>query len=321
MKGKYVFVTILLAVLTSVAVVICNFGREVKKDGILVVTSFYPVYIATLNVVDGTEGVQVECLSQPTTGCVHNQQLTTKDMVLLEKADVFVVNGAGMESYLEDVMNLYPKLQIVRSDVGVEILSSEGHAHVHEHEEEAEHEEEPEHELEDSHTENAHIWMDMDNYSLQIKNIGQALMELDETNRNRYEENTREYVRKVEQLKEEGEEMMHSHAHVAVSTHEAFSYFAHNFGWEIAETINMDENSSLKATEVGEVIDKVKDLGIRYVFTEEMYGERLSSVLHEETQCQTIELDTLVTGRYHKDAYLEGMKKNMEALKEVADHE
>lgn len=46
------------------------------------------MYIATLNIVDGVEGVRLENLSEPQTGCLHDFQLTPEDMKLLSTADV-----------------------------------------------------------------------------------------------------------------------------------------------------------------------------------------------------------------------------------------
>ena len=64
-------------------------------------TSFYPMYIMTLNITQGVEGVQVDNMAGQQAGCLHDYQLQNKDMKNLERADVFVINGAGMESFME----------------------------------------------------------------------------------------------------------------------------------------------------------------------------------------------------------------------------
>ena len=73
-------------------------NTDEADDTLTVVTSFYPMYIAALNIVDGVEGVRLENLSEPQTGCLHDFQLTPEDMKLLSTADVFVINGGGIES-------------------------------------------------------------------------------------------------------------------------------------------------------------------------------------------------------------------------------
>lgn len=348
-KNKYIFVTGLLAVLTVLSVILsmCFRPSQEEEDGMLVVTSLHPVYVATINVTDGVDGVRVRQLSQPTTGCVHDHQLTTQDMRLLEKADVFIINGAGMESYLEDVMERYPELTVIDTSEGCSVLEASGehsHAHgttdseseehtedseeAHEHTENSEESHEHAEDSEESHvhegdehnhTDNSHIWMNMDNYCIQIGNIGNALAAHDKQHAEAYEANQKRYIQSVQNLKEEGRQQLAALSdREAVSMHEAFSYFAQNFDWHMEHTINMDENTSLSAAQVSEVLDTVQQDGISYVFTEAVYGTRLSSVLEKETSAKTVVLDTLVSGGDDKDSYLDGMRENIEHLREVA---
>ena len=131
MKNKYVFTAVLLAAILFVGSVLtmAYVGAEQKKeqaeDGdLLVVTSFYPMYVAAENVIGDVEGVTLENLSEPQTGCLHDYQLTAADMKLLSKADVFIVNGGGIESFLSDVAESYPNLKIVQACNGIDLLES-----------------------------------------------------------------------------------------------------------------------------------------------------------------------------------------------------
>ena len=45
-----------------------------------ITASFYPMYIATLNVTKGVPGVEVRDLTKPMTGCLHDYSITTDDM-------------------------------------------------------------------------------------------------------------------------------------------------------------------------------------------------------------------------------------------------
>ena len=131
MKNKYVFTAVLLAVILFVgnmltmAYVRTEQSREQLKEGnLLVVTSFYPMYVAAENVIGDVEGVTLENLSEPQTGCLHDYQLTAADMKLLSKADVFIVNGGGIESFLSDVAESYPNLKIIQACDGIELLQA-----------------------------------------------------------------------------------------------------------------------------------------------------------------------------------------------------
>ena len=132
MKNKYAFVAVLLLVMTLAGIgFVRGYGAwegQEEKEELLIVTSFYPVYIAALNIAGDCPGVTVRSLSEPQTGCMHDYQLTPQDMILLSEADIFVINGGGMEQFLTEVAEEYPDLTIV--DAGRGIFEEIGRAHV-----------------------------------------------------------------------------------------------------------------------------------------------------------------------------------------------
>ena len=97
-----------------------------KKNGeFKIVTSFYPIYIETINVTKGIDGVVVENMTKPQTGCLHDYQMTPADMKKLENADVFVANGAGMEAFLDDIINEQKQLYVIDSSANIPLLVDE----------------------------------------------------------------------------------------------------------------------------------------------------------------------------------------------------
>ena len=83
----------------------CSRQNSNDSNKLNIVTSFYPVYIATSNIIDGVEDVTLNNMTNVDVGCLHDYQLTTKDMNNLERADIFIVNGGGMESFLDNAIN------------------------------------------------------------------------------------------------------------------------------------------------------------------------------------------------------------------------
>ena len=126
MKKKYLYTAIMLF-----AILVAGMGltgwyvsqTQEQTDGqeLTVVTSFYPMYIAAENVIGDADGVRLENLSEPQTGCLHDFQLTPEDMVLLSKADVFIINGGGIENFLSEVASRYPNLTIIEAGEGIEM--------------------------------------------------------------------------------------------------------------------------------------------------------------------------------------------------------
>ena len=165
MKNKYVFVVVML-----VCILVASIGlttiyvnstktvtAEKKADDIKIVTSFYPMYIATANIVKDIDGVTIENLSEPQTGCLHDFQMTPADMKLLSTADVFVVNGGGIEGFMSEVASAYPDLKIVEACGNVSLLGSE-EIETDVHEQEAEHEiDSHDHEAEEAHDQETEV--------------------------------------------------------------------------------------------------------------------------------------------------------------------
>ena len=60
------------------------------------------MYVLAENLTEGVSGIEVSNLTENQTGCLHDYQLTSRDMKLLSRADVFLVNGAGMELFMEN---------------------------------------------------------------------------------------------------------------------------------------------------------------------------------------------------------------------------
>ena len=71
-----------------------------------VLTSFYPMYLLTVNVAGGIDGVSDQKHGQSRTmGCLHDYTLRTGDMRMIHAADVVVViNSAGMESFTDKIL-------------------------------------------------------------------------------------------------------------------------------------------------------------------------------------------------------------------------
>ena len=260
MKNKYRFTAILLLTIAVCAYLLTslyvkNETRE-EGDGLTVVTSFYPMYIATANVVGDCEGITVKNLSEPQTGCLHDFQLTPGDMKLFSTAVVFVINGGGMEAFLTDVIEQYPNLTIVEAMEGIELLGEETEADVHAEEHVHEDVQIEEHEEEHTHThdyeENAHVWMSVKNYRKQVENITNALCEVldknavSEENDGKIAElqrNSTKYDTKLAELQTQQEEVLEVAAgSEVISFHDAYAYVAADYGLEVCYTLNLDGN-------------------------------------------------------------------------------
>lgn len=288
-----------------------------SEDTLNIVTSFYPIYISTLNIIKDVPNVTLTNMTKSQTGCLHDYQLTPQDLKTLEKADILVVNGAGMESFLEDIISQYPELEIIDASNGLELLEETSHEHEDETEDH-EHEDETD---DHNHEYNAHIWVSVSGNIDQVKNISSQLKELDPENKTQYEDNTNEYVSKLESLSTEMHAELDSLSNRTIITfHEAFPYFAKEFDLNIAGVIQIEPDSEPSAKEIENIIQTIEDNNITALFTEPQYSSKVASTIAAETGAKVYELDPIVTGDATADAYddyINKMKENLNVLKEA----
>ena len=328
MKNKYVFTAVLLAMILFVGSVLTmayvraeQKKEQAKDEDLLVVTSFYPMYVAAENVIGDVEGVTLENLSEPQTGCLHDYQLTAADMKLLSKADVFIVNGGGIESFLSDVAESYPDLKIVQACDGIDLLeSAEGTGESHNDlssNEDADHDDHDH--SEHSHgDENAHVWMNLADYQIQVQNICNGLCEADSAHAEQYAKNAQTYQGKVQELQQEAAELASQIAsQPVVIFHEAYEYIVQEYGLQLAGEMNLDEERQVSAGEVADILHSIEDNHVSVVLAEELYGTDMGEMVTKQSGVKVVYLDTLTRGDYSADSYLEGMRSNIEQLKEA----
>lgn len=331
-KNKYVFVAAMLITMLLVGFIFTNLyvmqqpltaKEEYKEGDISIVTSFYPVYIATLNIVGDTQGVHVENLSEPKTGCLHDYTLTTADMKLLSSCDVFVVNGGGIESFLEDVTKAYPSITVVEACKDVQLLEETAQGHHHEEEEE-EHEDEHvhEHAHEGEEEMNAHGWMSVETYKAMIKSITNQLVKADPKHAASYRKNAKVYDTKLTMLQKEQEECAEFlNGFKIISFHSAFSYVAKDYGMDVVCCIDFDEERPVSAGEVAQILEAIQHDGATLILAERLYGEKMAEAIlsEDDVEVAVLYLNPLNKGDNNPDSYLLAMQENIDVIKEMME--
>ena len=295
-------------------------NTDEADDMLTVVTSFYPMYIAALNIVDGVDGVRLENLSEPQTGCLHDFQLTPEDMKLLSTADVFVINGGGIESFMSDVAKAYPKLDVVEACEDVALLSEDADTesdsdHDHDHDADAESDSDHDH---DHGDENAHAWMSVPRYRTMVQTIASRLAEKDAKHADEYYANAKAYDAKLAVLEEKIDSLKSlTGGQNIIIFHEAYEYVADDFSMNACYLLDLDEERSVSAGEVKQVIGAIKDDGVSVILAEELYGKSMGDTVSRETDVHMVYIDPLNRGDYDKDSYLDGMEHNIELIKDA----
>ena len=265
------------------------------EKSITIAASFYPMYIFALNVAKDMPNVKVIDMTKPTTGCLHDYVVTPDDMKNLEGAQVFITNGAGMESFMDKVTSQMPNLKIIDSSKGIQLIKGEG-----------------------DEGDNPHIWVSISNAIIQVGNIGDQLSLLDPSNATKYQENTKAYIKKLEAEKDKMHQALDGVKNRDIVTfHEAFPYFAKEFNLNIVGVIEREPGSEPSAKELAATIDKVNSLKVKALFAEPQYSTKAAETIAKETGAKVYSLDPVVTGPMDPDAYINIMDTNLKSLQEA----
>ena len=272
-----------------------NTSAAVTPKTVTIAASFYPIYISTLNIAKDITNVKVIDMTKNVQGCLHDYSITTGDMKNLEGAQFFIINGAGMESFMDKVTSQMPDLKIIESGKGISLIRGAGEK-----------------------GDNPHVWVSISNAIMQVKNIGEQLAVLDPGNAAKYKANTDKYIKKLEAERDKMHKALEGIKNRDIITfHEAFSYFAREFDLNIVGVIEREPGSEPDAKEMDETIAKVKDLKVGALFAEPQYSTKAIEIIAKETGAKVYILDPAVTGPMDIDAYINIMESNLKSLKEA----
>ena len=282
-------------VLTGCNVELQNTKNFVEEDKIAVVTTIYPMYDFVINIA----GDRVEVINLVPAGMEpHDFELSTGDMRLLEQADMFVYNGAGMEHFVDRTLESLSndKLLVVEAAGDIETLSSE-----------------------DGHMD-PHTWLSVKNAMDEVAAIKDALVAIDPKNAGYYEDNYIDYKEKLKELDSRyREELNGLSQNTIVVAHEAFGYLCKEYGLKQEAIEGLMADSEPDSARMKEIIDFCKDEDIRVIFFEELVSPKVADTIAEETGAVTMVLNPIegLTAEQQEEGldYICLMEANLEALK------
>ncbi len=292
---RFLIVFLLSATMTTATA--CTAGTtnnmNNKDEDFHIVTSFYPMYVFTKNIVGTTPGVSIENMTQPQTGCLHDYSLKPSDLKTLETADAFVINGAGMESFLDKVLVQYTNLTIIEAGKDIPLLKDK------------------------NGETNPHIWVSVSGAIAEVKQIAKQLSVADPIHAKDYNNNAESYIESLEALSKTMHESLSPYEGEAIVTfHEAFPYFADEFKLLIVAVIEREPGSEPGAGELADTLNIIREKNVHALFAEPQYSTRAAQTIADETGAKIYSLDPFVTGSTDDplDRYQTVMLENMKTL-------
>lgn len=281
-------------------------------DGRLrVLTSFYPMYDFACKI--GGDCIDVTNMV-PSGTEPHDWEPSTNDLKNLEKADVFIYNGADMEPWADDLLvSRSDTLRVVEASENVELRTTDGeHEHAHEHEGADHH-----------HGDfDPHVWLDPENAKIEMEAIKDALCAADPENSTVFQSNYEKYAAELDALDAEFREKLAPLPNrTIVVAHEAFGYLCDAYGLTQVGIEGLSPDSEPDPGRMAEVIDFVREHSISTIFFEELVSPKVAEAIASETGAQAKMLSPL-EGLSDEQAaagadYFSVMHDNLAALMEA----
>lgn len=298
-KGLKILITIIALMIVGLFLLGLTGKKSEENNKKRILTSFYPIYVMTLNITDGVENVETSNMAENFFGCIHDYTLTTDDLKKVENANIFIQSGKGLEPFTEKVIQGNKNIQIISCANDIEDLIEN-----------------------DEGEQNAHTWLSIKNYKEEVKEIAEQLSKNDIKNEKKYQANLKKYISKLDELEIQYKDLKSKiikNNQKAICLDESLEYILKENGIE-ETTIETDhEQSSLSAEQVKEIIEKMKNEKINSIFIAKNNNTKTAELLEKETGAKIYKLNSGMSGKADKDDYLNIMKENFEVLKQLGE--
>lgn len=260
----------------------------------------------------------------------HHWEPTPKLLMQINEADLFLLNGAGLESWLPDVQaSLTGKVKSVDLSDGIALRKGEeDHDHDEDHDDHKDNDgldhddvdQDDKEEHEHHHGEfDPHYWLSPKAAAVQAKNIYEALVAADPEGKEVYDANYKVLQEKIEALERDYAEKLKPYSgRSLIVPHEAFGYLFDAYGLKQIGLEGMLADGQPSAKKIAEIVDLAKKEGINTVFYEAYGDDKEAESVAAEIGAKTVPLYTLEAelkeDRAKGENYFTFMQKNLEAI-------
>lgn len=256
-------------------------------DGLSVVATTTQVADFTRNVVGDAPGTSVSQLIQANQSA-HSYDPSPADLALLADADVLVINGVGLESWLDDAIDASGfHGTTIDADHGIDILDADPHADESESAEAESRETEPGEDGHDHSSGNPHIWTDVRNAQAMVDTIAEGLASASTEHADAFEANADDYTARLGELDawiRANVDTVPAPTRLLVANHDALGYFTEAYGVTYVGSIipSFDDNAEPSAAQIDDLVRAIKQSGVKAVFSEASVSPKAARTIADE---------------------------------------
>ncbi|MDG2348192.1 MAG: zinc ABC transporter substrate-binding protein [Gammaproteobacteria bacterium] len=250
---------------------------------ISILTSIRPVH-SLVNAVIGessTPGLLLSAQQSP-----HHLTLKPSQIKQIQDADIIFMIDPSFETFMtKPLQSKNPKTKVIYLEEapGISKLSYRQSQAWHSHE--------------DHHHDgpvDGHIWLDPDNAKAMVQTIANILSNANPNKRHLYQQNAKNYIKKINDLNTEIQLQLFPVKHVPFLVfHDGYQYFEHSFGLNGQGSIVFEPNDSLKASRLQAIDRQIKTHQIHCVFQDTPGNPRIIQMIELNFKINTQVLDPL----------------------------
>lgn len=305
---------IVLLIVLSCLFVGC--GKEKKETKYNIVTTSFSCYDFARSVIKDVDDISVEILLKPGSE-THDFEPTPQDIISIKNSDLFIYIGGESDEWIDDILKDIDKdkTKIIRLMDVVELYEEETTDGMEEDEEE-------ENEKDIEYDE--HIWTSPINAIKLINKIKEEIITIDNSNKEKYEENANNYINEISSIDKEIREIVNSGKRKELVFGDRFPirYFVEEYGLTYhAAFPGCAHETEASAKTITYLINYVKNNDIPVIFHIELSNGKLANTIADETGAKVLEFKTahnITKNDFDKGiTYVDILKDDKEVLKEA----
>jgi len=235
-------------------------------------------------------------------GDVHVYTPAPGDAKRIAEAKLVIVNGLGLEGWLPRlVQSSGSKAQMVTASAGVTPLKLGSAA-------------------------DPHAWQSVPNAKVYVTDIANALAAAAPNDAEFFRTQAKAYLEKLDTLDREVREAVAKippERRKVISTHDAFGYFAAEYGIQFIAPLGVSTETEPSARDIASIIGQIRAQKIPAVFLENISDDRLIRRIAAETGAKiggTLISDGLTGENGPAPTYIDMVRHNIKALTSALDH-
>ena len=286
---------LLIAVVLSASILSACTRVPQSSDRVTVIASLYPLAAFARRI--GGDRVDVRTLV-PAGVEPHDYEPTPRDIITLERARLFIYNGAGFEPWVDRLLpELSPAVVRINTTDGMDLLTPEW----------------------SSSGPDPHVWLDPIRAQQQADRVLAGLIAVDPGSRARYEANAAGLRSALEGLHTRYEQGLRAcRRREFVTTHAAFGYLAARYGLRQVPLSGLDPESEPSPARLRLIIEFLRRSGATVIYSETLISPRTAEAVARETGARVEVLNPLEGLTPDEQArgldYLAVMDANLNAL-------